>query len=191
MLLSVATAIAWLDSYHVMRHFDICHVRSDQSIWEQRSASLGSSGGGVLVYFQNRFAHNPETIKDYVHLLPIGWEVDSMTQHIGKTGLQSYPYPRSSPTPSFVNQLGFFEISSVSTTPPLDYCGGVGFVVPDLSIVLALLLIPAIWLSAWHRRRSSRSHGLCAKCGYDLRVTPDRCPEFGTTTAAIAGKTIA
>ena len=44
--------------------------------------------------------------------------------------------------------------------------------------------LPAAWLARAamhrHRRRRRRSSNLCRACGYDLRATPERCPECGT-----------
>jgi len=60
-------------------------------------------------------------------------------------------------------------------------CAGIGF--PLWSVVLASALLPATWFIIWWRRSRQRKPGQCASCGYDLRATPDRCPECGTIQA--------
>lgn len=54
--------------------------------------------------------------------------------------------------------------------------------------LIALPLAPAFERSerryrVGRRRRTRRARGLCRACGYDLRASPNRCPECGKITA--------
>jgi hypothetical protein len=52
-----------------------------------------------------------------------------------------------------------------------------GLVVPMWALLLPTAILPAA--RAWRRLARRRAPGLCASCGYDLRATPERCPECG------------
>ena len=66
---------------------------------------------------------------------------------------------------------------------------------PDQFVIIPywpLALFCALPMIAWGIRRLRRAHrmsrGLCPSCGYDLRATPDRCPECGSLSPGIVAQ---
>jgi hypothetical protein len=78
--------------------------------------------------------------------------------------------------------LGFacFWFTQTSYAPPcrFTYVG-----VPMWAVAMVTAATPALWL----RRRlgAVRPAGRCALCGYDLRATPNRCPECGSPASPL------
>jgi hypothetical protein len=50
---------------------------------------------------------------------------------------------------------------------------------PYWLLTIALSALPASRAWSWIRTRRAHPAGFCPHCGYDLRATPDRCPECG------------
>jgi predicted RNA-binding Zn-ribbon protein involved in translation (DUF1610 family) len=59
--------------------------------------------------------------------------------------------------------------------------------VPYWLVAAVLGIPPSIWAARWRRMRLSQRRALmrkCTACGYDLRATPDHCPECGMVPSA-------
>jgi predicted Zn-ribbon and HTH transcriptional regulator len=50
---------------------------------------------------------------------------------------------------------------------------------PIWLIVASLMVLPIIWTLMRMKKECDIAAGRCANCGYDLRASPERCPECG------------
>jgi hypothetical protein len=73
--------------------------------------------------------------------------------------------------------------SRTAPDPPYTEVRELGVSVPCWQAAALSACLPACWLLRRRRRHFGRlrsDRGQCVRCGYDLRTTPDRCPECGT-----------
>jgi 4-amino-4-deoxy-L-arabinose transferase-like glycosyltransferase len=96
-----------------------------------------------------------------------------------------YSFSRSDFDASSPTRFNFFGMvfskklrSCYDSSDTLDFVS-----LPMWMVAAPAAVLPLIRLRRGWRARRRRVEGLCLVCGYDLRATPDRCPECGTVPA--------
>ena len=113
-----------------------------------------------------------------------------------RSPLGDQPAPRGGPALPGVRtdwRLLGFAYAAGAPVPPEQRGAGIWIAAPFWRVTVPhwfplclTLALPALWTRAAVRRRRARrrlDQGRCADCGYDLRSSPDRCPECGAVAA--------
>jgi len=155
LLLSVLAAAARI---HSASH-DIWwnYTGAPGSTGAQRISGVGSSDGRLVAGWLKIHLSNPVTKSGF-------------SFHVEPGPGNAYPW-FDFHDPNRFGLLGFY-----TENLGLGFLGMTGrlFAIPDWFLIV-LGLVPQLWRI---RKRRPRI-GHCASCGYDLRATPDRCPECG------------
>jgi hypothetical protein len=164
-LLFVATVMAWVISYR-------CY---EGVSWNRPDCLIALRCSTGLVWFDCERADGPlwsDDQGDFMGVHPV-FHVPAKEEYTDP------PFVKSNrPWGNF--RFGRFSLL-VSDRRSENWASATYLVtMPAWSLALTWIL-PMAWYSLRWRRAANR--GCCAACGYDLRATPDRCPECGRSDA--------
>jgi hypothetical protein len=169
LILCAATAALWARSFWV----------GDALIWKSVTGGMGPNSTSLSISsVRGEFSaarivrHDPQIplAPEPYHWIWNAWSVDGE-----RDAAFFWPY--------------FYSDRFPATLTPTSVNTQSGVYFEHAFLVSMLLLVPAAatassFLRARHRCRRKRLRGHCPFCGYDLRATPNCCPECGTSRSA-------
>jgi hypothetical protein len=162
-LLAAFTAVLWMRSYRLNEGYGWNNHRAP------RICNSGMvSSHGIFMFYQSNLADHPD-----------GWENLDSPMLAGSVMSTEFPELWTGDVALPKRILRRIGISyGVLSGGNMQFWDAV-IVFPDWLLTSIFALLPAIWLAQRYRKLDRRSKGLCQSCGYDLRASPDRCPECG------------
>jgi hypothetical protein len=167
LLLFMATAVLWIRGWRGGDTIVLNHLRTREGKWVSGTWQLQTWGSGL-------------ELNHTEWELPRQWNADrpqmSSPLKFGWTARGPSTMPAVASNAPWWERMGLIYRSGSSAS----YTAW--FVRSPFWLMLTLgATSPSIMLFRhWQSRRRRARQGLCKRCGYDLRATPDRCPECGT-----------
>jgi hypothetical protein len=157
--MSLATIALWVRSHHIVDHLTLIQWESDDLTMPVRPAVYVRSYPGV-VQLRRDFVGVPNRYFSAPADKSIVASMDSLSlaKNVKLLGVRA----------SWIGDGTLWAVT-----------------MPHWLLGALLFLLPAVRLTLRARRRPAAT-GLCPNCGYDLRATPDRCPECGKPASASA-----
>ena len=165
LVLCVATCWMWIRSYS----------RDDTFEWRDRGLTPASLGDGWYRYIWGRSAWG---------LFQLQWYRQSYTGEATSFLLvDPCAEPRraliSNPVSTHQWPTGTFYGFSYARTHD-EHSTLIAASAPEAGVVAFTCIMLSTTVVPVCRYRRRIKHGVCHQCGYDLRATPERCPECGT-----------
>ena len=179
-VLCVGACVLWVRSYIV----------GERLVWSWASARAGefsafeiySGGGGVALAYYSAAPTDPAeraTMQLAVEREPLYYE----------TRTPRYRWLRSPPRRWALGFDYLYDTAAVPRLRPIPRVAAPWWFAAAAAGALPAYRVAAPRVRRLRERRRLRAVGRCAACGYDLRATPDRCPECGAVAGATAGAT--
>ena len=147
----VATAALWMWSYHRTDYIQVYFDSPHQSIVPTFQSGRGTVLLGV------RWIYLPRSGKHVDWIVRPPRRIIDEAYGQGAAGAVGFAFGRAASWQTSVTAIG----------------------VPCWFVVLLSSVLPGTHYLRRRRRRHRAARNRCQTCGYDLRATPDRCPECG------------
>ena len=171
LLLCFATTVLWVRSYWVEDYLDISLGTSHQV---SLVAYKGQIGCELMQWFPDTNFYNTYIIGRS----EIGFQHYSMADVASRDDIGIVDWNTKRPILGWHNVCGFrFHVYVSGTEYDLGELRAIA--VPAWFIVGCTGVIPIRFAITFRKYKARKRQGACFFCGYDLRATPDRCPECG------------